>query len=139
VPTITYTYQFPYGYSPQGRPFPILSLRLLNPTDTALSVEVAAYLDSGTDRSLFDGTLTHALGIDLLRGKRITFLSTGGTGIGAFLHPVKISHADLGQFDLDVAFSSVALARNLLGRDFFNLVQVGFREHHLVFYVTPEP
>jgi hypothetical protein len=139
VPTVAYTHEFPYGYSPEGRPFPILPIRLLNPRDLARSVEVAAYLDSGTDRSLFDGTLTHALGMDLPRGKRIAFFSTGGIGIDAFLHRVKISHPDLGEFDLDIGFSSVTLARNLLGRDFFNLVQVGFREHHLVFYVTPEP
>jgi len=139
VPTVAYTYRFPYGYSPQGRPFPILSIRLLNPSDTARSVEVAAYLDSDTERSLFDGTLALALGIDLLRGQRISYSSATGTGMDAFLHPVKIRHPELGQFDLEVGFSSVTLARNLLGRDFFNLVQIGFREHHLIFYVTPEP
>lgn len=139
MPTVTYTYHFPYGYSPQGRPFPILPIQLFNPSDKARSVEVAAYLDSGSERSLFDGTLARALGIDLLRGQRFTCFSAGGASIDAFLHPVAIQHPELGQFALDVGFSSVTLARNLLGRDFFNLVQVGFREHHLVFYVTPEP
>ena len=139
MPTVTYTYRFPYGYSSQGQPFPILPIQLLNPADTRRSVEVAAYLDSGTERSLFDGTLALALGIDLLHGRRITYFSAGGTGIDAFVLPVKIRHPELGQFDLEVGFSSITLARNLLGRDFFNLVQIGFREHHLLFYITPEP
>jgi hypothetical protein len=31
------------------------------------------------------------------------------------------------------------IQRNLLGRDFFDLVQVGFRENHSEFYVEPSP
>lgn len=97
------------------------------------------YLDCGAERSLFSGTLAAPLGIDLLQGRRIAYFSAGGMRMDAFLHAVQIQHPELGQFDLEVGFSSVSLARNLLGRDFFNLVQLGFREHHLVFYVTPEP
>ena len=41
--------------------------------------------------------------------------------------------------DLDIGFSTVPLRRNLLGRDFFNLVQIGFRERQQVFYVRGEP
>jgi len=33
----------------------------------------------------------------------------------------------------------VEISRNLIGRDFFNLVQVGFREKYLTFYLTPTP
>jgi hypothetical protein len=139
VPTITYTYQFQYTYDPKGDPFPILPVRVLSTASPGLVVEVDAYLDSGAERSLFSGTLAIPLGIDLLRGRRIAYFSAGGMRMDAFLHPVTIRHPELGQFDLEVGFSSVALARNLLGRDFFNLVQVGFRERQLVFYITPEP
>ena len=35
--------------------------------------------------------------------------------------------------------ASVRIKRNLLGRDFFNLLQIGFRERRQVFYVSLEP
>jgi hypothetical protein len=38
-----------------------------------------------------------------------------------------------------VGFSSGEIHRNLLGRDFFNLAQIGFRERHLTFFITPSP
>ena len=46
----------------------------------------------------------------------------------ACLHAVRLSHPELGCFDLEIGFSPFPLRRNLLGRDFFNLVQIGFRE-----------
>jgi len=55
------------------------------------------------------------------------------------IHPVRLSHPDLSDFDLEVGFSTVPLRRNLLGRDFFSMVQIGFRERHQVFYVKAEP
>jgi hypothetical protein len=48
-------------------------------------------------------------------------------------------HPDLGSFTLEVGFSSTDIHRNLLGRDFFNLAQIGFRERFLTLYVTPAP
>ncbi len=52
---------------------------------------------------------------------------------------VQLAHADLGTFELEIAFSTSEIQRNLLGRDFFDLVQVGIREHHLELLVTPAP
>ena len=37
-------------------------------------------------------------------------------------------HDSLGVNELMIAFSETRLTRNLLGRDFFNLFQIGFRE-----------
>jgi len=138
VPTVTYTYQFPYRQSRAGGPFPILPITIANPRQPARAVDAIAYLDSGAQRSLFDGTLARLIGLDLFGGHRLPFASAAGMSIDALLHAVRLSHPELGTFDLEIGFSSVPLRRNLLGRDFFNLVQIGFRERHLVFYVTPE-
>jgi len=138
VPTVTYAYQFPYRLSSAGGAFPILPIRIINPHQPARAVDAIAYLDSGAQRSLFDGTLARLIGLDLFHGRRLRFASATGMSIEALLHPVRLSHPEIGDFDLEIGFSTVPLHRNLLGRDFFNLVQIGFRERHLLFYVTPE-
>jgi hypothetical protein len=118
--------------------FPILPLTIRAQRQVTRSADVPAYLDSGAERSLFDGTLAGVIGLDLLSGSRLAFASTAGFSVEAMVHPVRLSHPDLGQFDLDLAFSTVPLRRNLLGRDFLHLVQIGFRERHQAFYVKPE-
>jgi len=40
---------------------------------------------------------------------------------------------------LEVGFSSVTIKHNLLGRDFFSLLQIGFRERRQTIYVSLEP
>jgi len=139
VPTVAYTYQFPYRQSREGEPFPILPVVITNPRRPARAVDAIVHLDSGAQRSLFDGTLARLIGLDLLAGRRLPFASTAGMSIDAVLHSVRLSHPELGHFDLEVGFSTVHIRRNLLGRDFFNLAQIGFREPYLLFYVTPAP
>lgn len=136
---VRYEHELPYGASAGGRLFPRLLLRLSNPSDPAQSLDVDAYLDSGAERSLFDGRLGRALGIAIENGARLTYATTFGATVSAWLHRVKFEHEELGDFDLEVGFSSQEVHRNLLGRDFFRLVQVGFREHHGVLYITPTP
>lgn len=106
--------------------FPILSVVVSNPRSLVRSADVIAYLDSGAQRSLFDGTLAGLIGLDLMDGPRVSFASAAGLSIEGIIHPVRLSHPELGKFDLDIGFSTVPLRRNLLGRDFFNLVQIGF-------------
>jgi hypothetical protein len=139
VPTVAYRFQFPYRYSPAGEPFPILPVVVTNPRQHSHAVDAIAYLDSGAQRSLFDGTVARVIGLDLLAGRRLQFASPAGMPIEAMLHTVRLSHPELGDFDLAVGFSTAPLRRNLLGRDFFNLVQIGFRERHELFYITPRP
>jgi len=79
------------------------------------------------------------LGIDILAGPRLVLQTTLGNRLEATLHPVRFMHPDLGSFTLEVGFSSTDIHRNLLGRDFFNLAQIGFRERFLTLYVTPAP
>ena len=139
MPTVAYAYQFPYRHGRAGGLFPILPITIMNPRQPSRAVDTIVHLDSGAQRSLFDGTLARLIGLDLFDGRRLPFASAAGVSIEALLHAVRLSHPELGEFDLEIGFSTAPLRRNLLGRDFFNLVQVGFRERHLVFYVTPEP
>lgn len=137
--TISYAHQFSYTYNLAGEPFPVLVLRIADPRNHEQAVEVDCYLDSGAQRSLFDGGIARAIGLDLFGGRPVTYTSAANTRIGGWLHAVELSHPDLGRFNLDVGFSTVQVSRNLLGRDFFDLNQIGFRERQLVFYVTPSP
>jgi len=137
--TVEYHHEIPYGYDGNGKQAPRLTIQLGNRGDGEQVVELDAYLDSGAERSLFDGRFAAVVGLDLLAGEEITFQSTAGAALTARLHPVRLSHASLGSFDLEVGFSTAQIGRNLLGRDFFGLVQIGFREHHSTVYVTTEP
>jgi len=139
VPVVTYEFALDYAHDPEGRRFPRLSLQLAKATEPAVTVDVDAYLDSGAERSLINGRLGAALGIDVLSGPELAYQTTVGNRLVATLHPVVLTHPDLGSFSLDVGFSITDIHRNLLGRDFFNLAQIGFRERHLTFYVTPTP
>lgn len=138
-PTITYEHEFEYAHDPDGKRFPRLSFQIARAFDPQLTLDVDAYLDCGASRSLFSGRLGRVLGIDVLAGSEVVFQTTTGASLSARFHPVRLTHPDLGSFDLDVGFSSIDIHRNLLGRDFFDLAQIGFRERHLKFYVTPSP
>lgn len=136
---MSYDYQFNYIYDLNGEPYPGLVLRISLPHHPEQTLDIDAYFDSGTQRSLLDGQLGRAMGLDLLSGRPIRYTSVTGSGIDARLHRIQLSHPDLGNFELEIGFSIGQISRNLLGRDFFNLIQIGFREQHLTFYVTPNP
>ena len=137
--TISYEHEFEYTCDEYGKWVPRLTFRASTPEDQEIALDVEAYLDLGAERSLFNGEVGVALGIDVLTGKPITYQSAIGGHLSATIHPVRLVHDDLGAFDLEVGFTSSEIRRNLLGRDFFNLIQIGIREHHLSFYVTPVP
>lgn len=139
MPKVAYPHEFPYRQSLAGGAFPILPVTISAAHQLARSADVIAYLDSGAQRSLFDGTLAGAIGLDLLGGRRLSFASAAGFSIDTIVHLVRVFHPDLGDFNLEIGFSTVPLRRNLLGRDFFNLVQIGFRERQQLFYVRVEP
>jgi hypothetical protein len=139
VVTIQYRFEYPYALDRMGRSHPRLALRLANPGDLTRAVDVDGYLDSGAERSLFGGELAAVLGIELLAGEPQRYESTTGAACAAHLHEVRLLHEDLGVFDLRVGFSTQPIKRNLLGRDFFDRVQIGFREHYSTFYVLPQP
>jgi len=136
--TVSYSCEFPYR-DYRGNPTPLLLLRISNPSKPDKAIETDAHIDSGAASSLFAGAFAQPLGMDLFAGRAQTYVGTSGNRIDARLHGVRISHPDLGEFDLVVGFSTGPIGRNLLGRDFLNLIQIGFRERHSLFFITPEP
>ncbi len=136
MPVVTYEHQFDYAYDPDGSRFPRLDFQMARAGRPAVTVDVDAHLDSGTERSLFNGKLAAVLDIDLLRGPKLVYQSASGSHLVATLHWIELDHPDLGSFQLEVGFSSTEIQRNLLGRDFFNLLQIGFHENHLTLYLT---
>ncbi|MBI3926997.1 MAG: retropepsin-like domain-containing protein [Armatimonadetes bacterium] len=116
----------------------MLALDLVHPEHTERRLTVNGYVDTGCSRSLFDGRLALALGLDPSRGDRIPFVGATGVSVIGLLMPVRLAHPALGDFNLTIAFAQVHLSRNLLGRDFLDHVQLGVREHRQEFYLSPE-
>lgn len=137
--TVDYDHEIQYGHDPNGRPYPRLTVQVENPTAPDQALDIDAHLDSGAERSLFDGRLAPVLGLDLLSGAEVLLQSATGAALTARLHRIRVTHSTLGSFDLEAAFSTGDIGRNLLGRDFFARVQIGFRESHGAFYVTAQP
>ena len=85
------------------------------------------------------------LGLNLLDGAPWSFETNTGETIQARVHPVQLvlpaaedQPAPM-PMKLNVAFALGNVRRNLLGRDFFDLVQIGFRERRLEFVLLPVP
>jgi hypothetical protein len=138
VVRVDYQHEFPYISVGEER-FPILQLIMEPLAGEEASIEVDAILDTGARYSLFDGRLLAAINLDLNDGAERTYYPVRGAGISARVHSVRISHEYLGDFNLNIGFSTEGIPRNLLGRDFFDRVQIGFREHHLIFYANSAP
>jgi hypothetical protein len=134
---ILYQLRVPYLRRANGSMFPGLVAKLQNPGNSSASVEAVAELDSGAEYSLYDGLLASTIGLDLLNGKEFVFGLADGSSFSARILPVVIVEDSLGRFPLGLRFSIGPIRRNILGRDFFDLVQIGFREHHSEVYLTP--
>lgn len=136
---VTYDHVFNYLYGVDNRQFPGLIIRVENPHDSERAIEVDAHLDSGAERSLFNGWIANTIGLELLSGPELKYKATNDTTVEGRVHRVILSHPLLGHFPIEVGFSTGPIRRNLLGRDFFVLIQIGFREWHSTFYVTASP
>ena len=134
--TIAYQIAVSYLRRASGSLYPALFVELQNLSNPAKSIQIAAELDSGAEYSLFEGKLAIAIGLDLFGGKPFAFELNNGVALDARILPVAISHDDLGRLNLDARFSTGPLRRNILGRDFFDLLQVGFDEHHSEVYLS---
>ena len=135
---VQYTHQLAYPLDSQGKPFPILQLRIFNPADSEQGLDIEGYLDSGAEYSLFNGWMATAIGLDLLSGNERKYGPVVGPTIIGRVHRIRLSHPTVGNFDLHVGFSTQEIHREILGRDFFNLVQIGFRERYLSYYIKTE-
>jgi hypothetical protein len=118
---------------------PIITVSMSPLHDPESGVDVDAFLDSGTSTSLFNGSFLQGFDIAVINDHPKTFRATSGASLTAYLHAVRLTLPTVGVFDLTVAFSIDPIIRNLLGRDFFNLVQIGFRERHLQYFLQPTP
>ncbi len=136
VSIVTYQYQIEHARDPDGNRFPRLSFQVASAVDPSTTIDTNAYLDSGAAKSLLSGRIGMVLGIDVLSGPELMFQNTTESRLVATLHPVRITHPELGSFGLEVGFSITDIHRNLLGRDFFNLVQIGFPERFLTLFAT---
>ena len=139
MPTIEYRHQFPYLYGEDRGQFPGLLIDLCRPGELEEYVTIQAHLDTGAEYSLFDGELATGIGLRLMEGEDFAFSFTSGEPLIAKRHRVAVGHSELGRFELVVAFSTSRIRRNILGRDFLGLVQVGFRECQGELYLTPTP
>jgi hypothetical protein len=135
---VDYQYSFNYRQLPFGS-YPIIQVRITRQDDPNLGIDTDAYLDSGAQLSLFNGDLLAALEIELTNDKSRPYSATVGNPITGYLHEVRLTVPNMNDFTLEIGFSDVQIRRNLLGRDFFNLVQIGFRERQLEYYLTPLP
>ena len=133
---ITVHYRYEFGYTAAGdSSAPLLALRASRVEASSLSVGIDTHLDSGTEMSLFHGALALMLGLDLLAGRPLRFAATAGPPLEARVHRLRLWNDTLGGFELEVGLTTSHIRRNLLGRDFFSLFQVGFREQYLAFYL----
>lgn len=136
---VEYQHRFDYRYDVWGQDLqPLLPLDLVHPR-TLQRVTLDGYLDSGCSRSLFDGRLALAIGLDPTSGRSIPYTSATGVSIRASLLPIQLEIPQLGRFQLEVGFTQVNLDRNLLGRDFLARVQLGLRENRSEFYLSGNP
>ena len=135
---VNYPHSFNYRQFPSGS-FPVLQLRIARQDNHELGIDTDAYLDSGAERSLFNGDLLTGLEIEVINEKPKPYSSASGNIITGYLHEVQLTIPGVGAFNLEIGFTEVRIIRNLLGRDFFNLVQIGFREHQLQYYLNSTP
>jgi hypothetical protein len=138
VEVVQYAHRLAYPLDSLGKPFPILQLRISNPADSEQGLDIEGYLDSGAEYSLFNGWMATAIGFDLLSGTERKYGPIVGPTIVGRVHRIRLAHPAVGTFDLDVGFSTQEIRREILGRDFFNLVQIGFRERYLSYYLKTE-
>ena len=136
--TVEYQHRFNYRQY-RSRSSPVLQVRITRQDIPGLGIDTDAYLDSGAEASLFNGDLLAALEIDLINNNRKSYGSTFGGSVTGYLHNIQLTLPDVGDFSMEIGFSHGEIRRNLLGRDFFNLVQIGFRERQLEYYLNPRP
>jgi hypothetical protein len=136
--TVIYQHRFNYAAVLQGS-CPVLQLSVRRQDNVEIGIDTDAYLDSSAEASLFNGGLLAALEMELMNGSPKSYGTTFGDTVTGYLHAVRLTVPSVGDFDLQIGFSNGDIRRNLLGRDFFNLVQVGFRERQMEYFLTPTP
>lgn len=132
--TVSYAHKFEYRNIPghEGL-YPALLLSI----SATESVDTVGVIDTGSVRTLFNGELAAAIGLRLEDGTPQALYPINGGVLRTKLLKAHILFNGL-EFDLDICFSEARVNRNLLGRDFLEKIQVGFREHHRLIYLQQE-
>jgi hypothetical protein len=127
--SVSYSHEVPYVYG-RGRARPTLRLEISGIPDPMLAIETQADLDSGADSTIFQGDLCSVIGLDLMQGPEKNFQTAvvSRTPLIARVHRVRLIHEVLGRVEMEVAFATEPIGRNLLGLDFFNLFKIGFQD-----------
>jgi len=90
---VSYLHELDYLHdSVTGDPFPWLWIVVRSPTE-GRELEIQAHLDSGAERSLFDGQIANAIGLPPGNGEKSYFRSTTGADVVAIPHRVKTGTA----------------------------------------------
>jgi len=97
---------------------------------------IRAELDSGAEFSLFEGKLAQHIGLDLFAGEPFAFRLASGAPLDSRILRVLVCHHALGDIPFSARFSTAPMQTNILGRDFFDLVRIGFDEHHSEVYLS---
>ncbi|MBT9583430.1 hypothetical protein IV102_08770 [bacterium] len=108
---VEYQQAFAYRYDElSGTPQPILALDLVHPDEPRNRIAFDGYLDTGCSRTLLDGRLAVAAGLDPTRGRLTPYTSATGVSIRAALLKVHLAHPLVGEHELEVGFAQVNLA-----------------------------
>lgn len=136
---VAYAERYPYRYETVDRAYPIFTVMLRNPLDATQAVEADGFLDSGAEISVFGGWVAQAIGLDPTAGRPWRLESALGAAISARRMEVHVQIPGVGRYPLIPAFVLDEMKRNLLGRDIFNMMQLGFQERHQEFLLGPNP
>ena len=101
-----------------------------------MQLDTKAFLDSGAEYSLFNGEFGAALGLNVISGRPRPYKTVNNTVIHGYVHPVRIYIPEVDEFQFLLGFSIEQITTNILGRDFFDLIRIGFDEHEQVFHVS---
>lgn len=115
----------PYQKAPDGRIFPIISLKIHHREET---IEVFALVDSGATTSIFRPEVANKLRLKIEDGKELDLHGVGGW-IKGYLHKLDVEVAGK-KFKCPIIFSyEYTVSLNLLGREgFFKKFVVIFDE-----------
>lgn len=99
--------------------------------------EFPVLVDTGAERSLFDGIHVRAAGRDIFSGNAETYHGFLGASTTAYEHRVflQIEGVDL---EVTLSFTTAPISRQVLGRDVLEHFVLGLREKHLELYLAPE-
>jgi hypothetical protein len=138
--SIDYNFEYPYRpMGPDGLHFPVLQVGLENPNDSERQVDTFVYVDSGSRITVLDGEIAQDIGINFTEGEEQQLGSIAGGSIQGWLNNINLHLEGFPPVLLRVAFvdPSFKIRRQLLGRDFFYHVQIGFWEYARLLYLSP--